>query len=139
MIPKPEAVELYRKSNQEFKCELVEEKAIEPMVSFYTTGKFIDFCRGPHIPSTGRIKAFKLMNVAGAYWKGEEENPQMQRIYGLCFIEQKELDEHLHKLEEAKRRDHRKLGAGARSFQHSGRGRSRPDFLAPEGRHHSQA
>src|SRR5580658_5365586 len=111
MIPKPEALELYRKSNQEFKCELVEEKALEPMVSFYTTGKFIDFCRGPHIPSTGRIKAFKLMNVAGAYWKGQEGNPQMQRIYGACFVEQKELDEYLHKLEEAKRRDHRKLGA----------------------------
>src|SRR5271154_5933030 len=111
MIPKPEALELYRKSNQEFKCELVEERAVEPMVSFYTTGKFIDFCRGPHIPSTGRIKAFKLTNVAGAYWKGDEKNPQMQRIYGLCFVDQKELDEHLHKLEEAKRRDHRKLGA----------------------------
>jgi threonyl-tRNA synthetase len=111
MIPKPEALELYRKSNQEFKCELVEEKAIEPIVSFYTTGKFIDFCRGPHIPSTGRIKAFKLMNVAGAYWKGQEGNPQMQRIYGACFVDQKELDEYLHKLEEAKRRDHRKLGA----------------------------
>src|SRR5271156_4081055 len=110
MIPKPEALELYRKSNQEFKCELVEEKAVEPMVSFYTTGKFIDFCRGPHIPSTGRIKAFKLMSVAGAYWKGDEKNPQMQRIYGACFVEQKELDEYLHKLEEAKRRDHRKLG-----------------------------
>ncbi len=111
MIPKPEAIELYRKSNQEFKCELVEEKAIEPMVSFYTTGKFIDFCRGPHIPSTGRIKAFKLMSVAGAYWKGQEGNPQMQRIYGACFVDQKELDEYLHKLEEARRRDHRKLGA----------------------------
>jgi threonyl-tRNA synthetase len=111
LIPKPEALELYRKANQQFKCELVEEKAIEPMVSFYTTGKFIDFCRGPHIPSTGRIKAFKLMNVAGAYWKGDEKNPQMQRIYGACFVEQKELDEYLHKLEEAKRRDHRKLGA----------------------------
>jgi threonyl-tRNA synthetase len=110
LIPKPEALELYRKSNQEFKCELVEEKAIEPMVSFYTTGKFIDFCRGPHIPSTGRIKAFKLMNVSGAYWKGKEGNPQMQRIYGACFIDQKELDEYLHKLEEAKRRDHRRIG-----------------------------
>ncbi len=110
LIPKPEALELYRKSNQEFKCELVEEKASEPMVSFYTTGKFIDFCRGPHIPSTGRIKAFKLMNVAGAYWKGKEGNPQMQRIYGACFVDQKELDEYLHKLEEAKRRDHRRIG-----------------------------
>jgi len=110
LIAKPEAIELYRKSNQEFKCELVEEKATEPMVSFYTTGKFIDFCRGPHIPSTGRIKAFKLMSVAGAYWKGKESNPQMQRIYGACFIDQKELDEYLHKLEEAKRRDHRRVG-----------------------------
>ncbi|MGA8037119.1 MAG: threonine--tRNA ligase [Candidatus Acidiferrales bacterium] len=110
-LPKPEAVELYRNTNQEFKCELVEEKATDPMVSFYTTGKFIDFCRGPHIPSTGRIQAFKLMNVAGAYWKGQEGNPQMQRIYGAAFIDQKELDEYLHKLEEAKRRDHRKLGA----------------------------
>ncbi len=110
LIPKPEALELYRKGNQEFKCELVEEKATEPMVSFYTTGKFIDFCRGPHIPTTGRIKAFKLMNVSGAYWKGKEGNPQMQRIYGACFIDQKELDEYLHKLEEAKRRDHRRVG-----------------------------
>ena len=110
MIPKPEAIELYRKSNQQFKCELVEEKATEPVVSFYTTGKFIDFCRGPHIPSTGRIKAFKLMNVSGAYWKGKEGNPQMQRIYGACFIEQKDLDDYLHRLEEAKRRDHRRIG-----------------------------
>ena len=110
LLPKPEAIELYRSTNQEFKCELIEEKAVEPMVSFYTTGKFIDFCRGPHIPSTGRIKAFKLMSVAGAYWKGQEGNPQMQRIYGACFVEQKELDEYLHKLEEAKRRDHRKIG-----------------------------
>ncbi len=110
-IPKAEALELYRKSNQEFKCELVEEKVTDPLVSFYTTGKFVDFCRGPHIPSTGRIKAFKLMNVAGAYWKGQEGNPQMQRIYGACFVDQKDLDEYLHKLEEAKRRDHRKLGA----------------------------
>ena len=102
LLPKPEAIELYRSTNQEFKCELIEEKAVEPMVSFYTTGKFIDFCRGPHIPSTGRIKAFKLMSVAGAAWKGQEGNPQMQRIYGACFVEQKELDEYLHKLEDRK-------------------------------------
>jgi threonyl-tRNA synthetase len=110
LLPKPQALELYRKSNQEFKCELIEEKATEPMVSFYTTGKFIDFCRGPHIPTTGHIKAFKLMSVAGAYWKGQEGNPQMQRIYGACFIDPKELDEYLHKLAEAKRRDHRRVG-----------------------------
>src|ERR1700723_1106804 len=110
LMPKPEALELYRNNKQEFKCELVEEKATDPMVSFYTTGKFVDFCRGPHIPSTGRIKAFKLMNVAGAYWKGKEGNPQMQRIYGACFVEPKQLEEYLQKLEEAKRRDHRRVG-----------------------------
>src|SRR4030088_3521590 len=111
LIPKPEALELYKKTNQIFKCELVDEKAVEPIVSFYTTGKFIDFCRGPHIPSTKRIQAFKLMSVAGAYWKGHEGNPQLQRIYAAVFFTQKELDEYLHRLEEAKRRDHRKLGA----------------------------
>ena len=110
LLPKSEALELYKKANQTFKCELVEEKAQEPMVSFYTTGKFIDFCRGPHIPSTRRITAFKLMSVAGAYWKGQEGNAQLQRIYGACFFTQKDLDEYLHRLEEAKRRDHRKLG-----------------------------
>src|SRR5580700_3038901 len=111
LLPKPEALKLYKDSNQVFKCELVEEKADEPMVSFYTTGKFIDFCRGPHIPSTKRIQAFKLTNVAGAYWKGQEGNAQLQRIYALAFYTQKELDEYLHRIEEAKRRDHRKLGA----------------------------
>src|SRR5580700_972054 len=90
LLPKPEAIELYKKSQQNFKCELVEEKAIEPMVSFYTTGKFIDFCRGPHIPSTKRIQAFKLMNVAGAYWKGQEGNPQLQRIYAAAFFTRSE-------------------------------------------------
>jgi threonyl-tRNA synthetase len=116
LLPKPEAIELYKNNNQIFKCELVEEKATEPMVSFYTTGKFIDFCRGPHIPSTKRITAFKLMNVAGAYWKGQEGNPQLQRIYAAAFYTQKELDEYLNRLEEAKRRDHRKLGVELELF-----------------------
>src|ERR1700687_4362064 len=110
LIPKPEALELYKKSNQVFKCELVQEKAEEPIVSFYTTGNFIDFCRGPHIPSTKRIQAFKLMSVAGAYWKGQEGNPQLQRIYAAAFFTQKYLDAYLHRLEEAKRRDNRKRG-----------------------------
>jgi threonyl-tRNA synthetase len=110
LMPKPDALALYAQMGQAFKCELIEEKVLEPMVSFYATGKFIDFCRGPHIPSTGRIQAFKLMSVAGAYWKGEEGNPQMQRIYGACFFTQAELDDYLHKLEEARRRDHRRLG-----------------------------
>jgi threonyl-tRNA synthetase len=110
LLPKDEALKLYQDSKQLFKCELIQEKADEPMVSFYTTGKFIDFCRGPHIPSTKRIQAFKLMSVAGAYWKGQEGNPQLQRIYAAAFFNQKQLDEYLHRLEEAKRRDHRKLG-----------------------------
>jgi threonyl-tRNA synthetase len=116
LLPKPEALKLYKDSNQIFKCELVEEKADEPMVSFYTTGKFIDFCRGPHIPSTKRIQAFKLTNVAGAYWKGQEGNAQLQRIYAVAFYTQKELDEYLHRIEEAKRRDHRKLGTELELF-----------------------
>jgi threonyl-tRNA synthetase len=111
LLPKDEALRLYKASNQIFKCELIEEKADEPMVSFYSTGKFIDFCRGPHIPSTKRIQAFKIMSVAGAYWKGQESNPQLQRIYAAAFFNQKDLDEYLHRLEEAKRRDHRRLGA----------------------------
>ncbi|HET6929926.1 MAG TPA: threonine--tRNA ligase [Candidatus Acidoferrum sp.] len=116
LLPKPEALKLYKDSNQIFKCELVEEKADEPMVSFYTTGKFIDFCRGPHIPSTKRIQAFKLTNAAGAYWKGQEGNAQLQRIYAIAFYTQKELDEYLHRIEEAKRRDHRKLGTELELF-----------------------
>ncbi len=116
LLPKDEALKLYQDSNQVFKCELIEEKADEPMVSFYTTGKFIDFCRGPHIPSTKRIQAFKLMNVAGAYWKGQEGNAQLQRIYAAAFFNQKDLEQYLHRLEEAKRRDHRKLGAELELF-----------------------
>ena len=116
LLPKDEALKLYKDSNQIFKCELIEEKADEPMVSFYTTGKFIDFCRGPHIPSTKRIQAFKLMSVAGAYWKGQEGNAQLQRIYAAAFFNQKDLDQYLHRLEEAKRRDHRKLGTELELF-----------------------
>ncbi|MDE3136841.1 MAG: threonine--tRNA ligase [Acidobacteriota bacterium] len=110
LVPKEEALRIYRESGQPFKVELVEEKAQEPTVSLYSTGKFIDFCRGPHVPSTKYIRAFKVMSVAGAYWKGQEGNPQMQRVYAACFPTQEELDQYLHQLEEAKRRDHRKLG-----------------------------
>jgi threonyl-tRNA synthetase len=92
------------------KCELIRERADE-VFSEYTLGpRFIDFCRGPHVPSTSKIKAFKLLNVAGAYWKGDEKNKQLQRIYGTAFFTAKELDQFLQKLEEAKKRDHRKLG-----------------------------
>ena len=92
------------------KRELIEERAGD-VFSEYTLGPgFIDFCRGPHVPSTEKLKAFKLLSIAGAYWKGNEKNPQLQRIYGTAFFTQKELNEYLHQLEEAKKRDHRKLG-----------------------------
>ncbi|MGH9632957.1 MAG: threonine--tRNA ligase [Bryobacteraceae bacterium] len=110
MTPKPQGLEKYRKMGEHMKCELIEEKA-DDVFSEYTLGeKFIDFCRGPHVPSTSRIKAFKLLSIAGAYWKGDEKNQQMQRIYGTAFFNKKELEEYLKRLEEAKKRDHRKLG-----------------------------
>jgi threonyl-tRNA synthetase len=101
---------LAKYSNEWMKRELIEERAGE-LFSEYTLGPdFIDFCRGPHVPSTGKLKAFKLLSVAGAYWKGDEKNPQLQRIHGTAFFTQKELDEYLNRLEEARKRDHRKLG-----------------------------
>jgi threonyl-tRNA synthetase len=110
LIAKPEGLEKYRKMNEPMKVELIEERA-DDIFSEYTLGpQFIDFCRGPHIPDTSRIKAFKLLSIAGAYWKGDEKNKQLQRIYGTAWFTKKELDEYLTKLEEAKKRDHRKLG-----------------------------
>ena len=108
-FPKAEGLKVFNQMGEFLKCELIEEKA-EPVFSAYRTGKFLDFCRGPHIPSTGRIKAFKLLSVAGAHWKGDEKSHPMQRIYGTSFFTRKELDEYLHHLEEAKKRDHRRLG-----------------------------
>jgi threonyl-tRNA synthetase len=110
LIAKPEGLEKYRKMNEPMKVELIEERA-DDVFSEYTLGpQFIDFCRGPHIPDTSKIKAFKLLSIAGAYWKGDEKNKQLQRIYGTAWFTKKELDEYLNKLEEAKKRDHRKLG-----------------------------
>jgi threonyl-tRNA synthetase len=98
------------------KRELIEERAGE-IFSEYTLGPdFIDFCRGPHVPSTEKLKAFKLLSIAGAYWKGNEKNPQLQRIYGTAFFSKKELDEYLNRLEEAKKRDHRRIGKDLELF-----------------------
>jgi len=108
-FPKEEGKKLFAQMGEFLKCELIEEKA-EPVFSAYRTGKFLDFCRGPHIPSTGRIKAFKVLGVSGAYWKGDERSHPMQRIYGTAFFTPADLDEYLRKLEEAKKRDHRRLG-----------------------------
>ena len=92
------------------KCELIEERAGEIFTEYTLGPQFIDFCRGPHLPNTSKIKAFKLLSIAGAYWKGDEHNKQLQRIYGTAFFSQKDLDDYLKQLEEAKKRDHRKLG-----------------------------
>ena len=108
-FPKDEGRKLFEQMGEFLKCELIDEKA-DPVFSAYRTGKFLDFCRGPHIPSTGRIKAFKLLSVAGAHWKGDERSHPMQRIYGTAFFTPKDLDEYLVKIEEAKKRDHRRLG-----------------------------
>ncbi|MGN6402374.1 MAG: threonine--tRNA ligase [Flavisolibacter sp.] len=108
-IPKAEAVQYFDEKGDEYKLDLLQGLE-DGNITFYTQGAFTDLCRGPHIPSTGFIKAIKLTNIAGAYWKGDEKNKQLTRIYGVTFPAQKQLDEYLHMLEEAKKRDHRKLG-----------------------------
>jgi len=104
-----EAIELFKNQGENYKVELIEDLGSEN-VSLYTQGSFSDLCRGPHIPSTGKIKAFKLAKVAGAYWRGDEKRPMLSRIYGIAFADRKKLKIYLHKLEEAKKRDHVKLG-----------------------------
>ncbi len=108
-VKKDEAIRLMEERGEKYKIELLHEIEDEK-VSFYKSGDFIDLCRGPHLESTGQIKAFKLLSIAGAYWHGIETNPVMQRIYGTAFHTQKEVDEYIKSLEEAKKRDHRRLG-----------------------------
>ncbi len=108
-IPKAEAVQYFTEKGDEYKLDLLQNLE-DGAITFYTQGAFTDLCRGPHIPATGFIKAVKLTNIAGAYWKGDEKNKQLTRIYGVTFPTQKQLDEYLQLLEEAKKRDHRKLG-----------------------------
>ena len=112
--PRQEAIDFFTRRGEPLKVQLIEEKtAGQPEVSVYTIkdkDTFLDFCVGPHVPSTGRLKAFKLTTTSNAYWKGDAKNPAMQRVYGTAFFSQKELDEHLARIEEAKKRDHRKLG-----------------------------
>ncbi len=110
-----EAVKFFKSKGDEYKLELLEEFKGQS-ISLYHHGNFTDLCRGPHLPSTGKIKAIKLLNVAGAYWRGNEKNKMMQRIYGITFPTKKELDDYLYQLEEAKRRDHRKLGSELELF-----------------------
>jgi threonyl-tRNA synthetase len=109
--PREQGLEAFKAGNDFMKVHFV-EKFTKPgdEISLYRNGKFVDFCRGPHVPSTGRVKAFKVMSLSGAYWLGDEKNPQLQRIYGTAFFSKKDLDEYLERIEDAKRRDHRRLG-----------------------------
>jgi len=110
-LPREQGLEEFKKEGDFMKCHFIEQfTKPDEKISIYRTGKFTDLCRGPHLPSTGKIKAFKLLSIAGAYWLGDEKNPQLQRIYGTSFFSKKDLDDFLNKQEEAKKRDHRLLG-----------------------------
>src|SRR5260221_2056728 len=110
-ISKAEALRIFAEREEPLKCELIDEKAGEVVSVYYIDGSpFIDFCLGPHVPNTNRLRAFKVLSLAGAYWKGDAENPQMQRIYGTAFFTPEELDAWLKQREEAEKRDHRRLG-----------------------------
>lgn len=108
-MPREEAIRFFEQRGEDYKVDLLKDLN-EPVVSFYQQGDFVDLCRGPHVPDTGWIKAYKLTSVAGAYWRGDERNPMLQRIYGTAFPSSKELKKYLHFLEEAQKRDHRRLG-----------------------------
>jgi threonyl-tRNA synthetase len=114
-VPKAEAVAYFTQKNDPYKLELIDGLA-DGAITFYTSGNFVDLCKGPHIPNSKVIKAFKILNIAGAYWRGDAKNKQLTRIYAISFPTQKELDEYLFLLEEAKKRDHRKLGAALKMF-----------------------
>jgi len=110
LMSRTDAVAMFEAMGEKYKVEIIQSIPTEQGLSFYRQGEFIDLCRGPHVPSTGHIKAFKLMSVAGAYWRGDSKNAMLQRIYGTAWGDKKALKEHLHLLEEAERRDHRKIG-----------------------------
>jgi threonyl-tRNA synthetase len=120
-ISKEEALEYFGKKGDEYKMELIEKREADEALTLYEQGNFVDLCKGPHLPDTGKIKAVKLMNIAGAYWQGDENRQQMTRVYGVTFPKQKELTAYLELLEEAKKRDHRKLGAELELFMFSER------------------
>lgn len=117
-VSKADALAYFKQKGDEYKCELIEDLP-DGSITFYETGTFTDLCRGPHIPNTSYIKAFKLMSLAGAYWRGDEKRKQLTRVYGISFPKQKELTEYLAFLEEAKRRDHRKIGKDLKLFMFS--------------------
>ena len=116
VVSRDEAIEEFRKRGQDFKLELIADKVEGDEVSLYRTGDFLDLCRGPHVRSTKELKAFKLLRVAGAYWRGDEKKPQLTRIYGTAWMTQRELDDYMKFLEEAEKRDHKKLGKELKIF-----------------------
>ncbi|MDM5303659.1 threonine--tRNA ligase [Bacillus subtilis] len=127
-----EAEELFAKKGEPFKLEILKDIPRGEDITLYQQGEFVDLCRGPHLPSTGMIKAFKLTRVSGAYWRGDNENEVLQRVYGVAFHKKKDLDAHLHMLEEAAKRDHRKLGKQLELFMFSEEAPGMPFYL-PKG------
>ncbi|WP_019154798.1 threonine--tRNA ligase [Robertmurraya massiliosenegalensis] len=118
-VSRDEAIELYKEIGDEYKLELIDAIPADEKVTIYEQGDFFDLCRGVHVPSTGKIKEFKLLSIAGAYWRGDSKNKMLQRIYGTAFFKKEDLDEHLRLLEEAKERDHRKIGKELNLFTSS--------------------
>ena len=128
-LPRNEAIELMRGFNETYKVELIEDLPEDTELSFYKQGNFVDLCRGPHLPSTGKIKAFSLTSIAGAYWRGDEHNKMLTRIYGTAFAKKDEMDAYFTMLEEAKKRDHTKLGKELKLFAIMNEGKGLPFFL----------
>jgi threonyl-tRNA synthetase len=132
VVSREEALRIYEEIGDHLKLELIRELPEGEEISIYEQGEFFDLCRGPHLPATGKIKAFKLMSIAGAYWRGNSDNQMLQRIYGTAFPKQGELDEYLHFIEEAQKRDHRKLGKELQLFMFSEESPGMPFYL-PKG------
>ncbi|HPZ91110.1 MAG TPA: threonine--tRNA ligase [Bacillota bacterium] len=132
VLSREDALRFFRELGEEYKVELIRELPAEAEISLYKQGNFVDLCAGPHVGSTGRIRAFKLTSVAGAYWRGDENNAMLQRVYGTSFVKQSQLQEYLHLLEEAKKRDHRKLGRELDLFSISEEAPGMP-FYHPKG------
>ena len=131
-LPREEAIKLMEEKGEPYKVELIQDLPDDEVISFYKQGDFVDLCAGPHIPSTGMVKAVKLLSVAGAYWRGDEKNKMLQRIYGVSYPKKSQLDEYIHRLEEAKKRDHRKLGKELDLFSIQEEGPGFP-FFHPKG------
>ena len=132
VMPRQEAIEFFKAKNEDYKVELIQDLPEDAVISCYSQGDFIDLCAGPHVASTGKVKAFKLQSIAGAYWRGDEKNKMLQRIYGTAFEKKEDLDAYLHLLEEAAKRDHRKLGKELGLFVIKEEGPGFPFFL-PKG------